>query len=232
VDSPAPKEIPKKGEFFLLVYVNLYVGLHFRYEWRFCSVKDYSDEELMRLAMNDDARAFEELFRRYKRRLFGFFYGLVLNAEQAQDCVQETFLRLWQRRTHFAQKGRFSAYLFQIAKNHFLDNSRRQKSHIDLQRVWNPEQAGCLHQASLSTGGYSEAVVNEIRAAVSDAMARLPEIHRLVYVLSEEQQMSYKEIADILECPVGTVSSRKVEAVRKLRNLLEPLRAELFGEGR
>ena len=193
-------------------------------------MKDYSDEELMNLAMNDDARAFEELFRRYKRRLLGFFYGLVLNSEEARDCVQETFLRLWQRRTQFARKGRFSAYLFQIAKNHFLDKSRRQKSHTELQRVSGGEPAESLHQVSLSSGGYSEAVVNEIRGAVSEAMARLPEIHRLVYVLSEEQGMSYKDIADILECPVGTVSSRKVEAVKKLRKLLRPLRNELFGK--
>ena len=193
-------------------------------------MKDYSDEELMNLAMNDDACAFEELFRRYKRRLFGFFYGLVLNSEEARDCVQETFLRLWQRRTQFARKGRFSAYLFQIAKNHFLDKSRSRKSHIDVQRVSGPEPAESLHRVSLSSGGYNEAVINEIRDAVSEAMARLPEIHRLVYVLSEEQGMSYKEIAEILECPVGTVSSRKGEAVRKLRIMLQPLRDELFGK--
>jgi len=185
----------------------------------------------MNLAMNDDARAFEELFHRYKRRLFGFFYGLVLNSEEARDCVQETFLRLWQRRAQFAHKGRFSAYLFQIAKNHFLDKSRSRKSHTELQCVSGGEPDESLHRVSLSSGGYSEAVVNEIRGVVSDAMARLPEMQRLVYVLSEEQAMSYKEIADILECPVGTVSSRKVEAVKKLRELLRPLRDELFGKG-
>ena len=193
-------------------------------------MNNYSDEELMDLAMNDDARAFEELFQRYKRRLFGFFYGLVLNTEEARDCVQDTFLRLWQRRHQFARKGRFSAYLFQIAKNHFLDRSRRQKSRTESQHVSDGEPAEHLSGVFLSDGGYGAAAAAEIREAVRDAMARLPEIHRLVYVLSEEQGMSYKEIADILECPVGTVSSRKVEAVKKLRKLLQPLRDELFGK--
>ena len=193
-------------------------------------MNDYSDEELMDLAMNDDVRAFEELFHRYKRRLFGFFYGLALNTEDARDCVQDTFLRLWQRRRQFAQKGSFSAYLFRIAKNYFLDRSRRQISRTESQHVSNAEPAEHLQGISLSSSGYGAASLAEIREAVKDAMARLPETQRLVYVLSEEQGMSYKEIAEILECPVGTVSSRKVEAVRKLRIMLQPLRDELFGK--
>ena len=193
-------------------------------------MNDYSDEELMDLAINGDSRAFEELFRRYKLRLFGFFYALVLNTEEARDCAQETFLRLWQNRIQFAHKGRVSAYMFQIARNHFLDKKRSQKSHIELQHISDSEPAESYCQASFSGNGYGEAVLNEIRSAVSNAMTHLPEIQRIVYVLSEEQGMSYKEIAEILECPVGTVSSRKVEAVRKLRIMLQSLRDELFGK--
>ena len=221
----------RRNEFFFVVYVNLSIELHFWHEWRFGSVSDYSDEELMALAMNDDARAFEELFHRYKRRLFGFFYGLVLNTEEARDCVQDTFLRLWQRRHQFARKGRFSAYLFQIAKNHFLDRSRRQKSGAESQHVSNGKPAEHLPGTFSLDGGYGAAAAAEIREAVKDAMARLPEMQRLVYVLSEEQGMSYEEIADVLECPVGTVSSRKAEAVKKLRVLLRPLKDEFLGEG-
>ena len=185
----------------------------------------------MGLAMSDDARAFEELFHRYKRRLFGFFYGLVLNTEEARDCVQDTFLRLWQRRSQFAQRGRFSAYLFQIAKNHFLDRSRSQKSRAQSQHIPKADTAEILYGDSLSSSGYGAVYAAEIRQAVKDAMARLPEMQQLVYVLSEEQGKSYEEIADILECPVGTVSSRKAEAVKKLRVLLRPLKDEFWGEG-
>jgi len=81
---------------------------------------DHTDEELMSLVANQDASAFEELFHRYRRRLFAFFYRLAWNAEEARDCNQETFLRLWRGRARYAPKGRFSTYLFQIAKNHFL----------------------------------------------------------------------------------------------------------------
>ncbi|MFC1765373.1 RNA polymerase sigma factor [Planctomycetota bacterium] len=179
--------------------------------------------------MNDDICAFEELFHRYKRRLFGFFYGLMLSTEPTQDYVQETFLRLWQRRKQFAHKGRFSAYLFQIAKNHYLDEGRRQKSRIITQSIAEEKWNKGLHETSLSYDGCNRAAMEEIRMAVKEAISQLPELQRLVYVLSEEQGMSYRDIAEILGCPIGTVSSRKVEAVNKLRTLLRPLRDEILG---
>ncbi len=160
-----------------------------------------------------------------------FFCRLVWNAEEARDCTQETFLRLWKGRARYAPKGRFSTYIFQIAKNHFLHERQKQKHRIALEHAFAEEPQGPLEKVNPPDSAYSQAVANEIRSAVSNAVTRLPEIHRLVYVLSEEQRMSYKQIADILDCPVGTVSSRKVEAVKKLRKLLESLRAELFGNG-
>ncbi len=192
---------------------------------------DYSDEELMSFVANQDASAFEELFHRYERRLFAFFYRLVYNAEESKDCTQETFLRLWKGKARYTPKGRFSTYLFQIAKNHFLHELQRQKSRIELRQVSLEGEQNPLEAAGPSGSGYIEVVANEIRSAISEAVARLPEIHRLVYVLSEEQRMSYKEIAGILDCPVGTVSSRKVEAIKKLRKTLEPLKEDLLGKG-
>ena len=183
----------------------------------------------MGLAANHDASAFEELFHRYERRLFAFFYRLVLNAEEARDCTQETFVRLWKGRTRYVPKGKFSTYLFQIAKNHFLHQRQKQKARIDLQPVDGSDDS--LEAPASSSSGYAEAVAKETRSAINEAVARIPEAHRLVYVLSEEQRMSYKEIADTLGCPVGTVSSRKVEAIKKLRKLLEPLMDELLGKG-
>jgi RNA polymerase sigma-70 factor (ECF subfamily) len=186
----------------------------------------------MSLVKNQDLSAFEELFHRYERRVFAFFCRLTWDPEQARDYTQDTFLRLWKGRTRYAPKGRFSTYLFQIAKNHFLHEHQKQKCRTALKRAFANDPQARLEDTTRSDSVYSQVVVNEIRTAVSEAVVRLPEIHRLVYVLSEEQRMSYKQIADTLDCPVGTVSSRKVEAVRKLRKLLEPLRHEFFGKER
>jgi len=194
-------------------------------------MEEYSDEQLMSLAMNNDTFAFEELFRRYKRRLFAFFYRMRPDVEEAKDCSQEVALKLWRERARYTPKGRFSTYLFRIAKNHFLDRYRQQKHRIKLQPVSPNDSEVDSEKSSLLTDPYSTAVANEIGAVIHRAIARLPEMHRFVYVLSEEQRLSYREIADIIGCPIGTVSSRKVEALKKLREFLRPLRDELSKDG-
>ena len=193
---------------------------------------NYTDEELMNFVGNQDISAFEELFGRYERRVFSFFYHMVPNIEEARDCTQETFLRLWRGRAGYTPRGKFSTYIFQIAKHYFMNERRKRKTRIALRYFNGDNSHGSFQEQAASDNGYNRAAAHEIGLAIGEAVAGLPEIHRLVYVLSEEQKLSYKEIADILNCPVGTVSSRKVEAVRKLRKLLKPLKDEVFGKDR
>ena len=188
----------------------------------------YTDEELMTFVKEQNISAFEELFSRYDRRVFAFFYRLLWNVEDARDYTQETFLKLWRGRIMYTPTGRFTTYIFQIAKNHFLHERQKHKSRITFKRVSEMNPQTPLEKEALPDSSYGQAVAHEVGSAISKAITRLPEIHRLVYVMSEEQRLSYKEIAGVLGCPVGTVSSRKVEAVRKLRKLLEPLRDEFF----
>jgi RNA polymerase sigma-70 factor (ECF subfamily) len=190
---------------------------------------EHSDEELMIMVSNNDTLAFDELLQRHKRRLFEFLYRMTWDAGEAEDTAQETFLRLWQARARYTPSAKFTTYLFRIAKNGFLDNRRKRRSRIESQSISAPDSNDLLERCASSDDAYTDIAGREIRSAIQEAVARLPEAHRIVYVLSQGQHMSYKEIAAILECPVGTVSSRKVEAVRKLRKLLEPLRDELWG---
>lgn len=183
----------------------------------------YTDEELMFLVQKQDTSAFEELFRRYERRVFAFYWRLSADRQQAEDGTQETFLRLWQARVRYEPTGKFSTYLFQIAKNHFLHEQQKQGRRMD------PPQAPASEAPSYGSDG--QLLAGELQTAVQEAVARLPEPQRLVYVLSEQEGMSYKQVAQVLDCPVGTVSSRKVQAVRRLRELLRPLRNNLLGDG-
>jgi RNA polymerase sigma-70 factor (ECF subfamily) len=183
----------------------------------------HTDEELMGLVQKQDTSAFEELFRRYDQRVLAFFWRLCANRQEAEDATQETFLRLWKARVRYEPSGKFSTY-------HFLHERQKQKTraHLRLEASECPDEF--LEKASPLGGAYDQVAADEIQAAIGKAVAHLPEIHRLVFVLSEEQRMSYREIANVMDCPVGTVSSRKVEAVKKLRSLLRPLADELSGE--
>jgi RNA polymerase sigma-70 factor (ECF subfamily) len=191
---------------------------------------NFTDEELMNLVGNHDVQAFEELFERYERRLFTFFYRLTSNTEEAKDHTQETFLRLWKGRVGYTPKGRFTTYIFQIAKNHFLNEHDKKKTRISLNQFNSNDPERFIKEQNISDNSYNRVVANEIGFTISKAVAVLPEIHRIVYVLSEEHRLSYKEISEVLGCPVGTVSSRKVEAIKKLRKILEPLKDEVFGK--
>ena len=191
----------------------------------------YTDEELMGLVQKQDISAFEELFRRYEQRIFAFFWRLSANRQEAEDGTQETFLRLWKARVRYEPAGKFSTYLFQIAKNHFLHEREKQGRRMDSQQPSAKNPAGTPSEPVSSDRVDSPMLIRELQAAVNEAMARLPETLRLVYVLSEQEGMSYKQVAEVLDCPVGTVSSRKVEAVRRLRDLLQPLKHELLGDG-
>ncbi len=191
----------------------------------------YTDEELMGLVQKQDTSAFEELFRRYDQRVFAFFWRLCANRQEAEDGTQDTFLRLWQARVRYEPTGRFSTYLFQIAKNHFLHERQKQDRRRDSRRgtAMNPFETADEPAAADRVDG--PILARELRVAVTQAIARLPEALRLVYVLTEQEGMSDQQAAEVLDCPVGTVSSRKVEAVRRLRELLQPWRDGLHGGG-
>jgi RNA polymerase sigma-70 factor (ECF subfamily) len=197
----------------------------------FCFMGIYTDEELMGLVQKQDVSAFEELFRRYDQRIFAFFWRLSPDRHAAEDGTQETFLRLWKARARYEPTGRFSTYLFQIAKNHFLHERKKRDRRMDSQQPSAKNPTGAPVEPASSDRADSPLVAGELQAALNEAMARLPEPQRLVYVLSEQRGMSYKQVAEVLDCPVGTVSSRKVEAVRRLRELLQPLRDEFLGNG-
>ena len=191
----------------------------------------YTDEELMGLVQKQDISAFEELFRRYEQRIFAFFWRLSANRQEAEDGTQETFLRLWNTRVRYEPTGRFSTYLFQIAKNHFLHERQKRDRRMDSPQPSARDPAELSSEPASSDRADSPVLAGELQAAVTEALARLPETLRLVYVLTEQEGMSYKQAAEVLDCPVGTVSSRKVEAVRRLRELLQPLRDELLADG-
>lgn len=189
---------------------------------------EHTDEQLMMLVKSQDISAYERLIDRYEQRIFGFVWRLVADVEEARDCTQETFLRLWKGRRRYSPKGKFSSYLFQIAKNHLLNERHKQQSRVKVQRCYADSQESSASRRAPDAS--DELLADELLTAVCEAINRLPKEHRLVWVLSEHQGMSYKEIGQILNCSPATVCSRKAEAVEELQVILAPLGEELCGK--
>jgi len=182
----------------------------------------------MVLVKSQDVSAYERLIDRYEQRIFGFFWRLVADAEDARDCTQETFLRLWKGRRRYSPKGKFSSYLFQIAKNYLLNERHKRQSRLKVEGRYADSHGSYASRYAPDASG--EILADELRTTVFEAITRLPEVHRLVWVLSEHQGMSYKEIGKILNCSPATVCSRKAEAVERLQAILAPLGEALYGD--
>ena len=166
-----------------------------------------SADELMRRARAGDPDAFGALAARYRPRLERFARRLLRDPESARDAAQEALLRLWSKAHLYEPRGSFEAFLYTLATRVCLRAMTRERGHVSLEGLPEPQSSG---RGELELG-----------RMIAEALAQLPDDQRLAFVLSEYEGLSYEEIAAVLQCPKGTVGSRKHAAVRALRqNLL------------
>lgn len=178
------------------------------------------DLSLMEQIKNDDRSAFTELYQRYKNRLANFFYYLCGNDKYAEDGLQEVFFRVWQYRHKYYPRARVATYLYQIAKNYWLNEAKRLKHKTFSLQTENLQTSEFIDKESPA----QQIVNKELRNNIKNAMGQLPEKERLVLVLSEYQGLKYREIAEVLDIAEITVKTRMVRAVRRLREYLGKFR--------
>ena len=179
-----------------------------------------SDIALMMKVRLGDTAAFETLHERYQRRLLNFFYSLSHDSHIASDLCQETFLRVWKVRKRYRATGAVVGYFFGIArmvwheKRRALAKAGRLGVRLDF---------GALEEVLSQGGGAPDFLAEraEVEARIHAALGELPEEQRMVFLLRTVEGMSLRDIAAVLDCPVNTVRSRKILAVKKLRYLLE-----------
>lgn len=175
-----------------------------------------SDERLMDRVRDGDEAAFAGLMERHRPAVVSFLRALFHDPGRAEDGAQETFLRLWLARERYQATAPLRAYLFTIARNVFRNRLRDEPSFCALdEELTEPLPPLPEH---LLVARYR---LWRIRRAV----AALPPHYREVFVLAQFEELSYPEVAVILEIPVGTVKSRMHAAYRLLR---ERLPAELW----
>lgn len=165
-----------------------------------------SDEDLMFQFQKGSREAFEELFQRYRDPLYGFFRRRIWDAARAQDLTQETFLAIIRGAGRYEPRAPFRTYLYGIAMM-MTYNERRKHTHdvLDFE----------------TSGSRSDDDVLWVR----QALQRLDEQDREIVMLREYEQLSYEEIAALLNVPVNTVRSRLFRARMALKNHLKPVEA-------
>src|SRR5216110_2792300 len=168
------------------------------------------DQQLVERAQKGDRRAFELLVAKYQRKLARLLSRLVRDPAEVEDVTQEAFIKAYRAAPSFRGDSAFYTWLYRIAintaKNHLVAASRR-PTHYNLD-TQDPEQAEILTDLKDLDTPEGIAQSDEIRDAVNRAISDLPEELRTAILLREIEGMSYEEIAQTMECPVGTVRSR------------------------
>lgn len=181
-----------------------------------------SDEDLLRrFRVEDDAAAFETLVHRYEQELFSYLRRYLGSAEMAEDVFQATFLQVYLKRENFEDGRRFRPWLYTIATNQAIDAQRRNRRHrmvsID-QRSGGDDDVGALVEMLSGSDRTADDQLSdaESREWVRSAVDDLPETLKGAVLLVYHQGMKYREAADVLGIPVGTVKSRLHAALLKL----------------
>lgn len=186
---------------------------------------DDTDQELVRRVQAGDQTAFNLLVLKYQHRVLKLVGRFVNDAAEAEDVAQEAFLKAYRALASFRGDSAFYTWLYRIAINtakNALVSQRRRPVDFDLD-LQDPDQYD--RQAKLKEADTPEGVLltDEIRTVVEEAMEQLPEDLRTAIVLRELEGLSYEEIAEAMDCPVGTVRSRIFRAREAIDKKLKPL---------
>jgi RNA polymerase sigma factor (sigma-70 family) len=184
-------------------------------------LESLADNTLMLRVKEGDLDKLGLLFERYKKPLFGFFYGMTKDAELCEDLVQNVFFRILKYRYLFRGEGDFKTWMFHIARNvshdHFRKNKWKMKESLENweERLGTDENRATTYQH------------DEELQLLTMAMDKLSEDKREILLLSKFQEKKYKEIGDIIGCTEGAVKVKVFRALQELKEVYKELEKHL-----
>jgi RNA polymerase sigma-70 factor (ECF subfamily) len=183
------------------------------------------DLELMRRFQAGDVDAFTDLYEAHLRGLLNFFFRLCWDRSLSEDFAQEVLLRIYKSAHKWEPNAKFTTYLYRVARNYWIDHCRllsTQKENVSLNASLGAEDSATLMDRLPDDIRPPETDLDrrELYGAIMQALQQLPDEQRMVFVLSEIEELKYNEIAEIMEVPLGTVKSRMHTAIGKLQELL------------
>jgi RNA polymerase sigma-70 factor (ECF subfamily) len=172
------------------------------------------DYRLMRAIQKGDMVSFNEMVDRYKDRLMNVIGRMLSSTEEAEDIVQETFVRVYQHRQSFNFQHCFSTWIYTIALNLARNELRKRRKFkfYDITEMQGNEREFAIDPK----------IPSRLPQALNEAIGALPEKYRVAFLLRDVQEMPYDEVAKVLSVPLGTVKSRVNRARLMLREKLQP----------
>lgn len=183
---------------------------------------DLEDTQLVRLAQGGDTRAFDELVRRYRDKVYRLSFKILRHEEDAAEALQDAFLSAYRGLKNFKSESTFSTWLYRIATNASLMKYRKRRdNHVSLEQSQSRnDDAETLEVPDWSTQPVDELLNAETRQVMEESVARLPEELQTVFLLRDIQEQSNAQVAEALDLTVAAVKSRLHRARLLLRDRL------------
>jgi RNA polymerase sigma-70 factor (ECF subfamily) len=191
---------------------------------------EVTDKQLVARVKKGDSRAFDMLVMKYQHRIMGLISRYVHDADEVQDVAQEAFIKAYRALPRFRGDSAFYTWMYRIAintaKNHLVSRSRRPPgTDVELEDAEYYEGGGALRELENPENALFG---DELKDVVESAIGNLPDDLRTAVTLREFDGLSYEDIAEIMDCPVGTVRSRIFRAREAID---KQVREQLDGEG-
>ena len=176
--------------------------------------------DLVRRAQKGDLEAYDELIKRYQERIYATVYHMTSNHEDANDLSQDAFIKAFQALKSFKGGSTFYTWIYRIAVNKTINflKQRKNRLHMSLNDLdFNTENNPDLVALISDKTPRRDAGLKELSEKLNEALLKLSEQHRLVMVLHDVQGQSHEEIAEIMNCNIGTVRSRLFYARQQMQ---------------
>ena len=185
------------------------------------SEDDAEDVRLMRLVANGDTTAFEQLVERHQALVAGTVARMLGSNADVEDIAQQVFIRIWKSAGRYVARAKFTTWLLKITRNLVFNEMRRAKRHPHLPVQIEPEAEEIPLKDETTASPDASLLQNELQQAIEKAIGMLPDTQRMALVLRRYEELSYEEIADVLELSVPAVKSLLFRARTELRERLK-----------
>ena len=182
-------------------------------------IKNLTDGELIVTAISGREDSFEELVRRYQRPITNYVYRMLNNYDASLDVTQEVFIKVYNSLARYSSDYKFSTWLYRIAHNAAIDYMRRNSTYTQSLEAENSDGTYQLQIESPNPTPEQDRERSEWRTEIDTVVKCLPTVYRELILLRHSQDLSYDEIAEITNLPLGTVKNRLFRAREMMREI-------------